>query len=167
MSRRNRTRDTPSATYWSKHWRGFSWHGRWYRCHHSLLTSYCTRSASSPPWGESMLGFDRALLLATTYRTVYGVAASYIVARLAPDRPMGHALGGRRRGPGGGEHSGCCGDMEQGPRLSGLLLVSTRARCARDAASLGERQTPRDAVAARADGASPSHHHTLPRIVSV
>jgi hypothetical protein len=47
-----------------------------------------------PPWGESMLGFDRALLLATTYRTVYGVAASYIIARLAPDRPMGHALVG-------------------------------------------------------------------------
>jgi hypothetical protein len=47
-----------------------------------------------PPWGESMLGFDGALLLATTYRTVYGVAASYIIARLAPDRPMGHALVG-------------------------------------------------------------------------
>jgi len=47
-----------------------------------------------PPWGESMVGFDRALLLATTYRTVYGVAASYIIARLAPDRPMGHALVG-------------------------------------------------------------------------
>ena len=47
-----------------------------------------------PPWGESMVGFDRALLLATTYRTVYGVAASYMIARLAPDRPMGHALVG-------------------------------------------------------------------------
>jgi hypothetical protein len=47
-----------------------------------------------PPWGESMVGLDRALLLATTYRTVYGVAASYIIARLAPDRPMGHALVG-------------------------------------------------------------------------
>jgi hypothetical protein len=47
-----------------------------------------------PPWGESMVGFEGALLLATIYRTVYGVAASYIVARLAPDRPMGHALVG-------------------------------------------------------------------------
>jgi hypothetical protein len=45
-----------------------------------------------PPWGESMAGYDGALLLATAYRTVYGVAASYLVARLAPDRPMGHAL---------------------------------------------------------------------------
>lgn len=47
-----------------------------------------------PPWGASMVGFDGALLLATAYRTVYGVAASYIVARLAPDRPMQHALVG-------------------------------------------------------------------------
>jgi hypothetical protein len=47
-----------------------------------------------PPWGQSMVGFDGALLLATIYRTVYGVAASYIIARLAPDRPMQHALVG-------------------------------------------------------------------------
>jgi drug/metabolite transporter (DMT)-like permease len=45
-----------------------------------------------PPWGASMVGFDGALLLATAYRTVYGVLASYIIARLAPDRPMMHAL---------------------------------------------------------------------------
>jgi hypothetical protein len=31
-------------------------------------------------------------LLATAYRIVYGVAGSYIAARLAPDRPMRHAL---------------------------------------------------------------------------
>jgi len=47
-----------------------------------------------PPWGESLIGFDGPLLLATVYRTVYGVAASYIIARLAPDRPMEHALVG-------------------------------------------------------------------------
>src|SRR3984893_14563681 len=47
-----------------------------------------------PPWGQSMVGFDGALLLATIYRTVYGVAASYIIARLAPDRHMLHALVG-------------------------------------------------------------------------
>jgi hypothetical protein len=35
---------------------------------------------------------DAPLLLATAYRTVYGVAGSYITARLAPNRPMGHAL---------------------------------------------------------------------------
>jgi hypothetical protein len=45
-----------------------------------------------PPWGESMVGYDRALLLATIYRTVFGVIGSYITARLAPIRPMVHAL---------------------------------------------------------------------------
>ncbi len=47
-----------------------------------------------PPWGQSMVGFDGPLLLATVYRTVYGVLGSYIIARLAPDRPMQHALVG-------------------------------------------------------------------------
>lgn len=47
-----------------------------------------------PPWGASMVGYEGALLLATLYRTVYGVLASYIIARLAPDRPMAHALVG-------------------------------------------------------------------------
>jgi hypothetical protein len=47
-----------------------------------------------PPWGQSMVGFDGPLLLATLYRTIYGVLGSYIIARLAPDRPMRHALVG-------------------------------------------------------------------------
>ena len=47
-----------------------------------------------PPWGQSLVGFDGALLLATVYRTVYGVVGSYIIARLAPDRPLQHALVG-------------------------------------------------------------------------
>jgi hypothetical protein len=41
-----------------------------------------------------MVGYDGALLLATAYRVVYGIAASYITARLAPNRPMLHALVG-------------------------------------------------------------------------
>ena len=45
-----------------------------------------------PPWGDSMVGYDRALLLATVYRTIYSVGASYITARLAPRRPMLHAM---------------------------------------------------------------------------
>ena len=47
-----------------------------------------------PPWGQSMVGFDGALLLATAYRTVFGVVGGYIIARLAPNRPMQHALVG-------------------------------------------------------------------------
>ena len=44
----------------------------------------------TPPLGQPMS--DPWLMLATTYRTIYGVLASYIVARLAPNRPMQHAL---------------------------------------------------------------------------
>jgi hypothetical protein len=43
-----------------------------------------------PPWGQPMS--DGLFLLATAYRIVYGVAGSYLTARLAPDRPMRHAL---------------------------------------------------------------------------
>jgi len=35
---------------------------------------------------------DALFLLATVYRTVYGVAGAYVAARLAPARPMMHAL---------------------------------------------------------------------------
>ena len=43
-----------------------------------------------PPWDQPMS--DRLFLLATAYRIVYCVAGSYLTARLAPDRPMRHAL---------------------------------------------------------------------------
>lgn len=43
-----------------------------------------------PPWGERMT--DALFVLATAYRSVYAIAGSYIAARLAPDRPMKHAL---------------------------------------------------------------------------
>jgi hypothetical protein len=43
-----------------------------------------------PPAGQPMS--DALWLLATAYRIVYGVAGCYIAARLAPDRPMQHAL---------------------------------------------------------------------------
>jgi hypothetical protein len=43
-----------------------------------------------PPGGQPVA--DGPLLLATVYRTVYGVAGSYLTARLAPNQPMRHAL---------------------------------------------------------------------------
>ena len=43
-----------------------------------------------PALGQPMN--DGMLLLATLYRTVYGIAGGYLAARLAPDRPMRHAL---------------------------------------------------------------------------
>jgi hypothetical protein len=47
-----------------------------------------------PPVGQQPPMSDSLFLLATAYRIVYGVAGSYIIARLAPDRPMQHALVG-------------------------------------------------------------------------
>jgi hypothetical protein len=43
-----------------------------------------------PPVPEIMA--DGLFLLATAYRIVFGVAGSWLTARLAPDHPMRHAL---------------------------------------------------------------------------
>jgi len=43
-----------------------------------------------PPPDQAMSG--SLFLLATAYRAIYGVAGSYVAARLAPSRPMLHAL---------------------------------------------------------------------------
>jgi hypothetical protein len=45
-----------------------------------------------PPLGQPAP--DGLLLLATFYRTVYGIAGSYVTARLAPYAPMAHAVAG-------------------------------------------------------------------------
>ena len=49
-----------------------------------------------PPFGQAMSA--ALFVLATIYRTIYGVAGSYITARLAPHRPMMHALAGGAMG---------------------------------------------------------------------
>jgi hypothetical protein len=43
-----------------------------------------------PPLGEYNPG--SILIWATIYRTIYGIIGSYVTARLAPRRPMKHAL---------------------------------------------------------------------------
>jgi len=43
-----------------------------------------------PPFGQLMS--SGMFVLAITYRVIYSVLASYIAARLAPDRPMWHAM---------------------------------------------------------------------------
>ena len=45
-----------------------------------------------PPLGQPT--GNALLLLATIYRTIFGIAGCYLTARLAPDRPMQHALAG-------------------------------------------------------------------------
>jgi hypothetical protein len=84
-----------------------------------------------PPWFQAMS--DALFVLALAYRIVYGVAGGYIAARLAPDRPMLHALvlgvvgfalsiagavGTWNRGP------------EFGPKWYPLALVATALPCA-------------------------------------
>jgi hypothetical protein len=43
-----------------------------------------------PPWGQPVS--DGPLVLATAYRIVFGIVGSYVAARLAPQRPMRHAM---------------------------------------------------------------------------
>ena len=43
-----------------------------------------------PSLGQPMSG--QLLLFATVYRTIYGIISAYITARLAPFRPLAHAL---------------------------------------------------------------------------
>jgi hypothetical protein len=97
-----------------------------------------------PPWFQPM---STALwLVAVTYRTVDGVVASYVVARLAPDRPLKHALvfglmgvlmslagliGTWGKGP------------EFGPRWYPMVLVLIALPCAWIGGSLREKQLRR------------------------
>jgi hypothetical protein len=43
-----------------------------------------------PPLGQSMS--DKLFLVATAYRILFGIAGGYITARLAPAKPVAHAL---------------------------------------------------------------------------
>ena len=43
-----------------------------------------------PPWGKPMS--DSLFVLAFAYRIVYGIVGGYITGRLAPDKPVKHAI---------------------------------------------------------------------------
>ena len=84
-----------------------------------------------PPLGQPMS--DALFLLATIYRTVYAVAGSYITARLAPIRPMLHALLGGALGlvlSTVGAVSRWNRGAEFGPHWYPLALVATAMPCA-------------------------------------
>jgi hypothetical protein len=82
-----------------------------------------------PPWGKTMS--DGLFALATAYRLVFSVLGCYVIARLAPDRPMQHALVG-----------GLIGlvlcvvgavstwNMDIGPHWYSVLLAVTALPCA-------------------------------------
>ena len=43
-----------------------------------------------PPWGQPMS--DSLFVLAFAYRIVYGIAGGYVTARIAPNKPVNHAV---------------------------------------------------------------------------
>jgi hypothetical protein len=45
-----------------------------------------------PPLDQPAKFTSSLLLLATVYRSIYGIGGAYLTAWLAPDHPMGHAL---------------------------------------------------------------------------
>ncbi len=96
-----------------------------------------------PPFGEPMS--DALFLLALAYRVVYGVATSWLVARLAPDRPMRHALAFGIVGI----VFGAVGVMatwgrgpEFGPKWYALAVIAIAIPCAWAGGSLRELQSP-------------------------
>jgi hypothetical protein len=56
----------------------------------SLVDAVLHATGVYPPVGQRMAG--GLFLLALAYRLVFGVGGSYLTARLAPDRPLQHAL---------------------------------------------------------------------------
>lgn len=57
----------------------------------SIGTDFAMQAAGIfPPLGTRVPG--ALLVLATAYRTLYAIAGSYLAARVAPNRPMRHAL---------------------------------------------------------------------------
>ena len=76
---------------------------------------------------------DSRFLLATLYRTVYAILGSYVTARLAPDRPMQHALLGGAIGlvlATVGAAATWNKGPEFGPHWYPLALVATALPCA-------------------------------------
>jgi hypothetical protein len=59
----------------------------------SLGTDLLLHAIGTFPAGDVVMS-NPLFVLATVYRTVYGLVGSYITARLAPNRPMQHALVG-------------------------------------------------------------------------
>jgi hypothetical protein len=101
-----------------------------------------------PPWLQPMSG--ALFMLATAYRLVYGVLGGYLAARLAPARPMRHALVlgvvGLALSITGAAATWNAGP-ELGPRWYPLALVATALPCAWVGGKLCEMQ-----LRARADG---------------
>ena len=94
-----------------------------------------------PPWGQPMA--DSLFLLALAYRTIYAVAGSYLTARLAPERPMWHALVLGAIGvavTAAGTAATWDRGPEFGPHWYPLVLIAITIPCAWAGGKLFERQ---------------------------
>lgn len=98
-----------------------------------------------PPWGASMVGFEGALLLATVYRILFGIARQ-LSHSAAGARPPHATRPARRLHRFGVEHPRRPSDLEQRARLR-TALVSACTRCHRPANRLGRWQAPTHATA--------------------
>jgi hypothetical protein len=84
-----------------------------------------------PPWFQPMA--DGLWVLALAYRIVYGIAGGYITARLAPNRPMAHALALGVVGLAlsiAGVAANWNKGPEYGPKWFSLALIATALPCA-------------------------------------
>jgi surface polysaccharide O-acyltransferase-like enzyme len=92
-----------------------------------------------PPLGERMA--DRLFAWATIYRTVYGIMGSYMTARLAPYRPMWHAMLGAVIGMILGTVGAVVTwNKDLGPHWYPLALIVTGIPCAWIGAKIREMQ---------------------------
>ena len=93
-----------------------------------------------PPLGQRMA--DRLFAWATVYGTIYGILGSYLTARLAPNRPMWHAM----VGAGIGMLLGSAGaiatwNKDLGPHWYPVALVIQGIPCAWIGAKIQELQS--------------------------
>lgn len=83
-----------------------------------------------PPLGKGMS--DELFASATIYRTIYAILGSYVTARLAPTRPIGHAMIGAVVGTIVGTLGAVVtwNKTELGPHWYPLALIATGFPCA-------------------------------------
>ena len=98
-----------------------------------------------PRWGRPMA--ERLFVLAASYRVVFDVFGCWLAARLAPDRPMAHAVAlgfvGLVLSTAGAAAAWSQGP-EFGPRWYPLLLVASALPCAWAGGRLREAQLARE-----------------------
>jgi hypothetical protein len=93
-----------------------------------------------PQLGQRMS--DALFLLAFTYRVIYGIAGSYLTARLAPDRPVQHALALGAVGVAIGT-AGAAAMWGAGPAWYSLSIIAVTLPCAWIGGKLAARRQAR------------------------